>query len=222
MDLDIRDVVTTRRRLWDLRPDVVFHLTAQREPGLAEEQVDLTVRTNVLGTRNVVEAAEDVGATELVYASTGMALRPWTSDIYAESKRMGGYVLSRATARGRMECSGARFAHVVDNSIVLRRFWQARHDGRPLRLHSPRTAFYAQSARESAQLMLVALAESRVRPRPVLRLFMIRKPRVAGEPAGSGRRHPSGVGRRLAAVHRLRPGIRPDGVPGPVRPGPRG
>src|ERR1700749_4942365 len=34
------------------RPDVVFHLAAQRSPWLAERAVEETVMTNVIGTRN--------------------------------------------------------------------------------------------------------------------------------------------------------------------------
>jgi nucleoside-diphosphate-sugar epimerase len=174
MHLDICDGERTRECLRALRPDLIFHLAAQREPGLAEEQVGMTVRTNVLGTHHVAEAAEQAGVAQLVYSSTGKALRPWTADVYAESKRMGEYLLSQVARRGRMACSGVRFTHVVDNSIVLDRFRRACHTGRPLRLHSTETVFYAQSAKESAELMLVALAESAARPQPVLRLFTIR------------------------------------------------
>ncbi|MET8278926.1 polysaccharide biosynthesis protein [Micromonospora sp. NPDC005174] len=174
LHLDVGDRRRTEECLRALRPDVVFHLAAQRDPGRAEEEAALTVYSNVLGTRNVAEAAERAEVPDLVYASTGKALRPWTNDVYAESKRMGEYVLSRVAARGRMRCTGVRFTHVVDNSIVLNRFRSACHLGLPLRLHSAETVFYVQSAKESAQLMLVALAESTHRPNREMRMFMIR------------------------------------------------
>jgi nucleoside-diphosphate-sugar epimerase len=157
--LDIRDGGAVRGFLRRHRPDVVFHLAAQRDPGLAERAVCQTVCTNVLGTRNVADAAEAVGVTDFVYASTGKALRPYTSDVYAESKRMGEWVIGRVASRGAMNCTGVRFTHVVDNAIVLRRFRRWARTGRPIRLHSPHMVYYAQSALESAQLMLVALAE---------------------------------------------------------------
>ncbi|MFY1681803.1 polysaccharide biosynthesis protein [Micromonospora sp. WMMD730] len=174
LHLDVGDRRRTEDCLREVRPDVVFHLAAQRDPGRAETEAALTVRTNVLGTRNVAEAAERAGVRDLVYASTGKALRPWTDDVYAESKRMGEYLLCRTAARGRVRCTGVRFTHVVDNSIVLNRFRSACHLGLPLRLHSAETVFYVQSAKESAQLMLVALAESTHRPASELRMFMIR------------------------------------------------
>lgn len=169
--LDVRDRRAVEQLLDTHRPHVVFHLAAQRDPGLAERQVIRTVHTNVVGTYIVADVAERSGVECLVYASTGKALRPWTPDIYAASKRMGEWVTSQVAARGRMACSGVRFTHVVDNSIALSRFRRWCKKGDVVRLHSPDTLFYAQSALESAQLMLTALVEA---ARPQLRLCMIR------------------------------------------------
>ncbi|HZN19009.1 MAG TPA: polysaccharide biosynthesis protein [Micromonosporaceae bacterium] len=169
--LDVRDRRAVEALMREHRPDAVFHLAAQRSPGLAEREVVRTVHTNVLGTRNVAEAAEHAGVERLVYASTGKAMRPWTPEVYAGSKRMGEWVLGQVAAHGRVACSGVRFTHVVDNSIALDRFRRWCRAGDVVRLHSPDTLFYAQSAVESAQLMLTALVEA---ARPVLRLCMIR------------------------------------------------
>ncbi|MER7455775.1 polysaccharide biosynthesis protein [Micromonospora sp. NPDC126480] len=171
LQLDIRDYESVSAFMREHRPEAVFHLAAQRDPGLAEFQVARTVHTNVMGTRNVAEAAERAGAKNFVYASTGKALRPYSSDIYAESKRMGEWVVSQVAARGNIGCAGVRFTHVVDNSIVLQRFRRWCRTGNLVRLHSPDTLFYAQSAAESAQLMLAALVVS---AKPVMRLCMIR------------------------------------------------
>ncbi|HKT02268.1 MAG TPA: polysaccharide biosynthesis protein [Rugosimonospora sp.] len=154
--LDVRsreDVVEYFRRH---RPDLVFHLAAQRDPGLAEQQVTRTACTNVLGTHHVMGAAEQAGVPRVVYASTGKAMRPYTSDVYASSKRVGEWVAARAAARGTTACSAARFTHVVDNSIILDRLLRWCRERAPVRLHCPETLFYAQSALESAQLLLVA------------------------------------------------------------------
>jgi nucleoside-diphosphate-sugar epimerase len=151
---DIRD----RRRLdavvRDVRPDVVFHVAAQRDPGLAEQEVHRTVTTNVLGTRNVLAAAGDAGVAQVVCASTGKALRPYSPDVYAASKRAAEWLASSASASG-LRCSAARFTHVVDNSIIHQRL-RAWARGGVVRLHSPEIAFYIQSALESAQLLLIA------------------------------------------------------------------
>jgi hypothetical protein len=139
---------------------VVFHVAAQRDPGLAEHEVHRTVTTNVLGTRNLIDIAAEFGVPEVICASTGKALRPYSPDVYTASKRAAEWLLSDAAARRGASYSAARFTHVVDNSIVYARLldWC---EGGVIRLHSADIVFYVQSALESAQLLLGAGAGAR-------------------------------------------------------------
>ena len=152
---DIRDRRALDRLLADLRPDVVFHLAAQRDPGRAETEVHRTVSTNVLGTRNVLAASVQAGVPQVVCASTGKALRPYSPDVYTASKRAAEWLAASTAATHGLRVAAARFTHVVDNSLIYLRllFW-ARQG--VIRLHGPDISFYAQSALESAQLLLVA------------------------------------------------------------------
>ena len=155
---DISDRPAVGRLVAAIRPDVIFHLAAQRDPGLAEAEVHRTVSTNLLGTRNVFAAAVAAGVPQVVHASTGKALRPYSPDIYTAAKRAAEWVAADAAAGGDLLCSAARFTHVVDNSIIYRRLrsWAAGPQDTPIRLHDTSIAFYAQSAQESAQLLLHA------------------------------------------------------------------
>jgi FlaA1/EpsC-like NDP-sugar epimerase len=153
-----------------VQPDVVFHLAAQRDPGLAEHASHLTVSTNVLGTRNVVQACERHGVAELSFASSGKALRPYSREVYTAAKRAGEWILAEAAARTQVQITASRFTHVVDNSIVYDRLLGWARDG-VVRLHDWQTLFYAQSALESAELLLAA----GLRAQPgSLRVFAIR------------------------------------------------
>ena len=154
---DVRDLPALESVVADVRPDVLFHVAAQRDPGLAERDVHPTVTTNVLGTRNVVSAAERSGVPQVVYASTGKALRPYSAEVYAASKRAAEWIMSAAAARAgaRTRYSAARFTHVVNNSLVYQRLLDWSADG-VIRLHGADIFFYAQSALESAQLLLGA------------------------------------------------------------------
>jgi nucleoside-diphosphate-sugar epimerase len=154
--LDLRDEPALTALLRRIRPDVVFHLAAQRDPGLAERAVRLTVSTNVLATRGLIRACIEAGVEQLVYASAGRALLPYTSEVGAQSKRAGEWLVADAAGRGQLTGSAARFAHVVDNALVLERFRQWCARGEALRVHRTDDSFYVQSARECAQLLLVA------------------------------------------------------------------
>jgi nucleoside-diphosphate-sugar epimerase len=152
---DIRDRDQLAAVFDQARCDIVFHVAGQRDPGLAEHEVHRTVTTNVLGTCNVLSAAATVEVPQVIFASTGKALRPYADEVYTASKRVAEWLLWRAAARGVATYSVARFTHVIDNSIVHARLlgWC---DGGVIRLHDPGIAFYVQSALQSAQLLLAA------------------------------------------------------------------
>jgi nucleoside-diphosphate-sugar epimerase len=169
---DVRDHRRMERLANEIRPDVIFHLAAQRSPALAEAEVHRTVSTNVLGARNVLAAAGEAGVPQVVFASTGKALRPYSPEIYTASKRAVEWIASSAAAEGSMLCSATRFTHVIDNSIIYERLldW-ADDENAVIRLHSAEIAFYVQSALESAQLLLLAFLGAQ---RGEFRMFAIR------------------------------------------------
>jgi NAD dependent epimerase/dehydratase family len=160
MQADVRSTPAVERIFMELRPGAVFHLAAQRNPGQAEVEVAETVTTNVLGTRNVVEAARRCGVRVFVYASTGKAMHFYTPSVYAASKKAGEWIVARTGRGGQMACGIARFTHVVDNSLIRRRVADWLATQAPIRLHSPHLAFYRQSALESAQLLIGAGLEA--------------------------------------------------------------
>jgi NAD(P)-dependent dehydrogenase (short-subunit alcohol dehydrogenase family) len=158
---DIRDRASLSRLFGEVRPDVVFHLAAQRQPGLAETEVHRTLTTNVFGTRNVLAAAAEFEVPDTVVTSTGKALRPYSPDVYAASKRVAEWIAARAAAepaarlggRGARKISAVRFTHVADNSIIAGRLRRWCEDG-VIRLHGAEIEFYVQSGAEAAQLLI--------------------------------------------------------------------
>ena len=155
---DVRDRAAMDGLIGEIRPDLMFHVAAQRDPGRAEVEVHRTVSTNVLGTRTVLTAAAEAGVPQVVCASTGKALRPYSPDMYTASKRAAEWVASEVAAASGMLISAGRFTHVLDNSIIYERLlsWADEAEDGVIRLHSPDIAFYVQSALESAQLLLLA------------------------------------------------------------------
>jgi nucleoside-diphosphate-sugar epimerase len=153
---DIRDLVALYNVFSAVRPDVVVHLAAQRDPARAEVDVLETISTNVIGTRNVLEIAGRVGASSVAVASTGKALRYYTSNVYASTKKVVEHLTESARLRWNYSANCARFTHVVNNSLVFDKFLQATRFGAPIPLHAANVWFYVQSALESAQLVLAS------------------------------------------------------------------
>jgi nucleoside-diphosphate-sugar epimerase len=169
---DVREPDVLAALFDEIRPDLIFHVAAQRDPGLAEIEVHRTVTTNVLGTRNVLTAAATAGVPQVVCSSTGKALRPFSPDMYTASKRAAEWVTSTVAESTDMLCSVGRFTHVLDNSLIYRRLlsWSEKGGDAVIRLHSTEIGFYVQSALESAHLLLLASVGS---VRDELRVFSI-------------------------------------------------
>jgi NAD(P)-dependent dehydrogenase (short-subunit alcohol dehydrogenase family) len=113
---DVRDRAAMDRLIGAVRPDLIFHLAAQRDPGWAEVAVRPSVSTNVLGTRTVLAAAPDAGVPQVVYASTGKAMRPFSPDIYAASKRAAEWIASDVA--GGDDMVGADRHHIAHPALA--------------------------------------------------------------------------------------------------------
>ncbi|MFD2387168.1 sugar nucleotide-binding protein [Enterococcus rivorum] len=69
-EMDITDASQTMAFIKELTPDIIYHCAAYTAVDKAEgEGKELDEKINVDGTRNVAEAAKEVGAT-LIYIST--------------------------------------------------------------------------------------------------------------------------------------------------------
>lgn len=157
---DVWDSCAVRRTFARHRPEIVFNLAGQRFPGLAEDEKLLTIRTNIFGTQNVLDACAESGVHSIVHASTGKALRPYMTDTYGATKRVAEWLVA-SHADPSMKRALIRFTHVVDNSSIREKI-EAWVGESVVRLHGPQVLFFIQSAIESAQLLLSGAVESAV------------------------------------------------------------
>ncbi len=89
--VDVRDINALRRVFQEERPDVVFHAAAHKHVPLLEEHPVQAGHTNVLGTRNVVDCAAQVGVSRFVFISTDKAVRP--SSVMGATKLVGEHLV---------------------------------------------------------------------------------------------------------------------------------
>jgi FlaA1/EpsC-like NDP-sugar epimerase len=92
---DVADRERLRDIIAEVRPDVIFHMAAQRDPGRAQAEAALAVRTNVFGTRNVAELAAEFGVADVIAATTGKAMRPYSREVYTATKRTAEWMMAR-------------------------------------------------------------------------------------------------------------------------------
>jgi FlaA1/EpsC-like NDP-sugar epimerase len=153
---DVRDRPALAKIFAAERPQVVFHLAAQRLPGLAEIQVYRTVSTNLLGCQNIISLCETYRVETCVFSSTGKASRYFTPDIYAGSKKIAEWLFSDYSNPKYCQYGIVRFTHVVENSPISAELDQRVAKGL-VSLHAPDRYIYAQNIEESVSLLLKTL-----------------------------------------------------------------
>jgi FlaA1/EpsC-like NDP-sugar epimerase len=151
---DIRDRERMLELFAEVRPDVVFHAAAHKHVPLLEAHPSEAVRTNVLGTRNIVDAAVASEVGRLVFISSDKAVRP--SNNLGYSKWLGEQLVLHATPAGARWCS-VRFGNVLGSrGSVIPTFARQITEGGPLTVTDPRMTRYFMSVQEAVQLVLQA------------------------------------------------------------------
>lgn len=140
-------------------PQLVFHTAAQRNPGLAESQIYLSVQTNVIGTWNMLSVTKASTSVErFVFSSTGKASRYYTEEVYAATKKVCEMLVDYfSKSCPHKYFSMVRFTHIVDNSLMDIELSNSAHNKDYVAIHSPGKFVTAQNVKEAAYLMLNAL-----------------------------------------------------------------
>ncbi|HET6664365.1 MAG TPA: nucleoside-diphosphate sugar epimerase/dehydratase [Acidimicrobiales bacterium] len=156
---DIRD----RQRLLDVfertQPQVVFHAAALKHLPLLQMHPAEAVKTNVIGTANVLDAALAVGVEHFVNISTDKAAAP--TSVLGYSKR----IAERLTAAAAVEAEAStgsvylsvRFGNVLGSrGSVLTAFRRQIADGGPVTVTHPDVTRYFMTVEEAVQLVIQA------------------------------------------------------------------
>ncbi len=112
---DVRDRIRLDAVLQAERPSVVFHAAALKHVPLVEHNPGEGVRTNVLGARNITEAARAAGVEHLTFISTDKAVAP--ASVMGATKRVAEAIVRQAGAPT-LALSGSSTASSLRTSVV--------------------------------------------------------------------------------------------------------
>ncbi|MBL1176413.1 SDR family NAD(P)-dependent oxidoreductase [Pantanalinema sp. GBBB05] len=157
---DIRDYDATQQIFEAEKPEIVFHVAAQRHPGLAEKQIRETVTSNIFGTINIIRLCEEFGVQHCIFSSTGKASRYFTAEVYAASKKVAEWLFAQATQRGHVRYGMVRFTHMLENSAMCEQISGRVEQGLPVNIHAPDRYVAGQNVGEAVHLLLNGLVLS--------------------------------------------------------------
>ena len=155
---DIRDTKRVGRAFDRLKPEIVFHAAALKHVPILQDHPDEAVKTNVVGTSNVIDAGRRNGMERFVLISTDKAVAP--SSIMGATKRLAEMLVQSADAR-RDGCrySSVRFGNVLGSrGSVVPTFISQIQKGGPVTLTDPNMTRYFMTINEAVQLVLQASA----------------------------------------------------------------
>jgi FlaA1/EpsC-like NDP-sugar epimerase len=151
---DIRDGVSLTALFEEHRPEVIFHAAAHKHVPLLERHPSEAVRSNVLGTHNVVAAARACGVERFVFISTDKAVQP--VNVMGASKRLGEMIVLNGNSPSSRFCA-VRFGNVLGSrGSVVPTFARQVRSGGPLTVTDARMTRFFMSITEAVQLVLQA------------------------------------------------------------------
>lgn len=150
-DIRFPDRVLTVFR--DCRPEIVFHAAAHKHVPLMEENPAEAITNNVLGTRNLLNAAIATNVERFVMISSDKAVNP--TSIMGASKRAAELLVHEAARRSRKPFVAVRFGNVLGSrgSVVLT-FKKQIAAGGPITITDPEMQRFFMTIPEAVQLVL--------------------------------------------------------------------
>jgi UDP-glucose 4-epimerase len=153
---DVRDYASVHQAMKGV--DYVFHAAALKQVPSCEFYPMEAVRTNVMGTENVMNAATANGVKRLVVLSTDKAVYPINA--MGISKAMGEKLMvakSRTQLAGETVFCATRYGNVMaSRGSVIPLFVSQLKEGKPLTVTDPNMTRFLMSLEDSVDLVLYA------------------------------------------------------------------
>lgn len=152
---DVRDAAKVDFVFKRFRPEVVFHAAAYKHVPMSECNPVAAIKNNVIGTRNLVNAADRYHVDHFVMISTDKAVNP--TNVMGASKRVAEIYAQALAANSQTSIVTVRFGNVLgSNGSVVPIFQSQILKGGPITVTDPEVTRFFMTIPEATQLVLQA------------------------------------------------------------------
>lgn len=152
---DIKDRTKLQQVFSYYNPNVVFHAAAHKHVPLMEQNPAEALKNNVIGTKNLVEAADKFGVQVFILISTDKAVHP--SNVMGATKRIAEMIIQDFNQRSPTRFAAVRFGNVLGSrGSVIPIFEEQIKKGGPLTVTHRDMTRYFMTIPEAVQLVIQA------------------------------------------------------------------
>ncbi len=152
---DVRNTSRIDMLISSYKPDIIFHTAAHKHVPMMETNLVEAITNNVLGIKNILNAATNNDVESLVYISTDKAVDP--PNIMGATKRLAELIVKGYYQTTKTRLITVRFGNVLGSrGSVVNTFQKQIMNGGPITVTDPEIERFFMTIPEAVQLVLQA------------------------------------------------------------------